>query len=114
MEIAADGAPVRTEHAAKEALKNLGLQVMHADTFFRNDCLIDSLLQSLMHANLVRSSLRTSERDNIAVRVRQHLRHLHLTGPGHDYLSHDEHAAHIFDFLLTNERGIWTDLAEAH
>ena len=89
MEIAADGAPVRTENAAKEMLRNLGMQVMHADTFLRNDCLIDSLLQSLMHANLVRSSLSTGERDVMAVRVRQHLRHLILTGPGYDYLSHD-------------------------
>ena len=82
MEIAAHGAPVRTENAAKEILRNLGLQVMHADTFFRNDCLIDSLLQSLMHANLVRSTLSTGERDSIAVRVRQHLRNIIGLGRG--------------------------------
>ena len=115
MEIAADGAPVRTENAAKEILRNLGLQVMHADTFSRNDCLTDSLLQSLMHANLVRTTLSTGERDCIALRVvREHLCHMNRTGPGCDYLSHDEHVGHIYDFLLSNERDIWTDLQEAH
>ena len=101
MEIAADGAPVRTETAAKEILRNLGLEVMHADTFYRNDCLIDSILQSLMHADLVRHSVSNDERSNIAVRVRQYLReknctHLVLC----DYLSHDDHVPHIFDFLF--------------
>ena len=49
-EIAADGLLVRTEAGAKAELRRLGLEVMHADTFHRNDCLIDSVLQSLMHA----------------------------------------------------------------
>ena len=36
-EIAADGLPVRTEAGAKAELRRLGLEVMHADTFQRNE-----------------------------------------------------------------------------
>ena len=114
MEVAADGAGVRTEAANKAMLREMGLQVRHADTFLRNDCLIDSLLQSLIHVNLVHSTVNANHRDSIAVRVRQHLRDLNRTGPGFDYLSHDEHLVHIFEFLLAEERDIWTDLNHAH
>ena len=114
MELAADGAGVRTEVANKQMLLDLGLEVMHADTFLRNDCLIDSLLQSLMHSKLVLPTVNAHQRDSIAVRVRQHLRDLNRTGPGFDYLSHDEHLVHIFEFLLSQERDIWTDLNHDH
>ena len=54
---AADGRPVRTEADAKAELLRLKLEVMHADTFQRSDCLIDSVVQCLMHAGFLLPSL---------------------------------------------------------
>ena len=43
-ETAADGRPVRTEADAKAELLRLKIEVMHADTFQRSDCLTDSCI----------------------------------------------------------------------
>ena len=73
-ETAADGVPVRTEADAKAELLRLNLEVMHADTFQRNDCLIDSVVQSLMHAGFILPSLSFIDRNVIAWQARQYLR----------------------------------------
>ena len=54
-EMAADGNPVNTETSFKERLKNdYQLQVNAANVYGRNDCLIDSILQSLMYSKHLR------------------------------------------------------------
>ena len=114
MELAADGGFVRSEASAKQVLLQMGLQVMPADTFLRNDCLIDSMLQSLMHANLIHSTVSSEQRNAITRRVRQHLRDRGRTGVGYDYLSHDEHSRSIFEYLLLHEETIWIDRLHVH
>ena len=112
-EIAADGLPVRTEAGAKAELRRLGLEVMHADTFQRNDCLIDSVLQSLMHAGFLLPSFSFMDRNVTAWQARQYLRERDLTDwLSFDYLRHHDHLQHIFDFLR-DEAGLWVDVARS-
>ena len=112
-ETAADGALVRSEADAKAELLRLNLEVMHADTFQRNDCLIDSIVQSLMHAGFILPSLSFMDRNVIAWQARQYLRERNLTDRFNaEYLSHHDHLQHIFDFLR-DEAGLWVDVARA-
>ena len=66
------------------------LQVEHAETFGRNDCLVDSVMRCLMSTGFMKQNLTVWERSTIAWQVRQYLREQHLTSwSGNDYLSHD-------------------------
>ncbi len=113
-EIGADGEYLRTEGVTKALLRSLGYHVRSAETFGRNDCLIDSILQGLQHASLFREPLTFDERKDIAARVRSFLRDNNYTRSDIDeYLSHDVHVAHILNFLLTECRGIWLHLYDA-
>ncbi|MDP7647737.1 MAG: hypothetical protein QGH82_06700, partial [Candidatus Woesearchaeota archaeon] len=113
-DIGADGLYLRTESVTKALLRSLGYHVRSAETFGRNDCLIDSILQGLQHARMFREPLTFDERKDIAARVRSFLRsNNHTRSDIDDYLSHDVHVAHILNFLLTHCHGIWLHLYEA-
>ena len=75
--------------------------------------MIDSLLQSLVHNNYLQGNMRlATQRNGVAYRVRRYLQDLHLTF-GTNFLSHDEHTRHIFEYLLTNCQHLWIDLETA-
>ena len=113
-EFGLDGSPLRTERANKHLLSMQGLHVIDADTFGRNDCLIDSIMQSLLHSGFLRSSVTLDVRDEIASSVRQHLQDNGLTrNDDFDYLRHDVHVQPIIDFLLSRCESIWSDLDNA-
>ena len=91
-----------------------GIHVIDAETFGRNDCLIDSIMQSLLHSDFLRSSVTVDVRDEIASSVRQHLQDNGLTrNDDFDHLSHDVHSLPIIDFLLSRCESIWSDLDNA-
>ena len=109
-----DGQPLRTEDATKQLLISHGLQVSHSETYGRNDCLIDSVLQSLSSAGLMRSDMPAAERNSIAARVRKYLEDRGETRRGaYEFLGHDQHLPHIFDYLFTNCGDSWLNLHQA-
>ena len=113
-EVGMDGLPLRTEIASKRLLSAMGMPVMESQTFGRNDCLIDSIMQSLQNSGCISRSLLGIHRDEIALSVRTHLQLNRLTASDDfEYLSHDDHAPHIFDYLLTRWGHIWEDLQNA-
>ena len=112
--IGADGLYLRTEDVTKALLRSLGYHVRPAETFGRNDCLIDSIIQGLQHARMFREPLTFDERKDIAGRVRAFLRKNNYTRSDIDeYLAHDLHVAHILFCLLTECHAIWLHLYDA-
>ena len=91
-----DGLPLRTENANKQLLASMNMRVMESQTFGRNDCLIDSILQSLQYSGSIHSEMTADYRNDIAHSVRLHLENIGVTTKdAFDYLSHDEHSLHI-------------------
>ena len=72
-EVGMDGLPLRIEFASKQLLSAMGMPVMESQTFGRNACLIDSILQSLQNSGCIRRTLTGFHRNDIARSVRTHL-----------------------------------------
>jgi len=115
LEVGLDGSPLRTEHANKHMLSTIGLHVMDAKTYGRNECLSDAIMQSLQHSGFLRSTLTVGLRNPYCYAIRKHLQDKGLTrNDVFDYLSHDLHVSHIIDFLLTpGWSSIWCNLYKA-
>ena len=108
------GLSLRTETANKQLLSATGMAVMESQTFGCNGCLLDSILQSLQNSGCIRGALTDMHRDGIARSVRRHLQENRLTTRDNfEYLSHDIHAPHLFEYLLTQCGDIWEDLQSA-
>ena len=107
-QIAADGEKVRTEQGFRQLLLDHGYQVRKSDTHGMNNCLIDSLLQTLSYAKLAKADLSVPLRKEICGRVRNHLAKHHGATMG-GYLAHDDHMRQMFEFLRVHEANIWRE-----
>ena len=108
----ADGQPLRTEHGMDVLLARHGLQRYPSKTFGQNNCLVDSMLLSMKAAGLVRVAVSESERCEACTAARQHLEQQHglVVSVPPPFLSHDEHAGAVFDFLRQQRPNLWVDV----
>ena len=106
--VGTDGLPVRTEDGMRLFLSNHGLRVMPSLTHGVNNCLIDSVLQSLHHAGMLQADLSVQCRKTVCRDTRAYLVDNHgcsLLA----YLAHDQALPWIFDFLRSQRPTLFVD-----